>query len=135
MKMLETTSEMSNLSQVKAFICAELETTGLAKDVLHQIRMAVEEIFVNISEYGYDNSAGPVTISAGTDGKSSAVLVKIADSGLPFDPLENKSPDLTVPIAQRRKGGLGIFMVRRVMDEVSYEYKDGQNILTMIKYI
>ena len=97
--------------------------------------MAVEEIFVNISEYGYDISAGPVTISAGTDGESSAVLVKIADSGLPFDPLENKSPDLTVPIAQRRKGGLGIFIVRRVMDEVSYEYKDGQNILTMIKYI
>ena len=57
------------------------------------------------------------------------------DHGIPYNPLEKADPDVTLPAHKRKIGGLGIFMVKKVMDELSYEYKDGQNIMTIRKYL
>ena len=61
------------------------------------------------------------------------VYVTFIDSGMPFDPLKKEDPDVTLPAEEREIGGLGIYMTKQAMDEVSYEYKDGQNILTLVK--
>ena len=95
--------------------------------------MAVEEIFVNIANYAYDNEPGDVWISVSTD--ELGATVEFRDSGVPFDPLQKEDPDITLSAEKRPIGGLGIFMVKKNVDDISYEYRDGQNILRMKKLL
>ena len=97
--------------------------------------MPVEEIFVNISSYAYNPETGPATIRAGITEEPLSVIISFIDNGKQYDPLAKPDPDVKIPLKERKKGGLGIFMVKKTMDDVSYEYKDGQNILTITKTI
>jgi len=97
------------------------------------LQLACEEIVVNITSYAY-----PV----GSDGyldviiqKTDRIVIRFEDGGVPFNPLEHKSPDITLPWKQRPIGGLGIFLLRRKMDDLNYEYVDNKNILTIEKVI
>ena len=100
-----------------------------------QIELAIEEIFVNIASYAYPSGSGDVTITADVSGVPKTLTVAFQDSGTPFDPLAKEDPDITLPIEQRRIGGLGIFLVKEYMDDVSYRYADGKNILTIKKVL
>ena len=100
-----------------------------------QISVAVEEIFVNIANYAYAPEEGPATLRLEVDEEPLVVTVTFIDHGTPYDPLAKEDPDITLSAEDRQIGGLGIFMVKETMDEVIYEYKDGQNILKLKKDI
>ena len=96
------------------------------------VDVAIDEIFSNISHYAYGAETGTVTVR--TETEPGTVTVTFLDRGTPFDPLTAETPDTTkLPKEERPVGGLGLYMVKKIMDEVSYEYRDGQNILTLRK--
>ena len=98
-----------------------------------QINIAVEEIFVNIAHYAYNPEVGPATIRVEILEDPLAVSLTFIDQGTPYDPLAKEDPDVTLAADERTIGGLGIFMVKKSMDDVKYEYKEGSNILTIVK--
>lgn len=93
--------------------------------------ISFEEIFVNVAHYAYPDGEGKATVELDfTDG---VMTMSLKDSGIPFDPLAKEDPDITLSADDRKIGGLGIFMTKKYMDSISYEYKDSMNILTMSK--
>jgi len=99
-----------------------------------QIELAVDEIFTNICMYAYAPKTGNAVISVDTD-TPGIVTLKFSDTGIPYNPLEKEDPDTTLSASERKIGGLGIYLVKKSMDGMSYEYKDGHNILTLVKRI
>ncbi len=135
MKELELEAKIENLHQVLAFVDEQLEQMDCPMKVQMQVDIAVEEIFVNIAHYAYAPNGGPATIRAEVKSDPLAIELTFIDHGVPYDPLEKKDPDITLSAAERQIGGLGIFMVKKSMDNMKYEYKDGHNILTITKNI
>jgi anti-sigma regulatory factor (Ser/Thr protein kinase) len=133
MKELNVEAKDENLQQVLDFVNEQLEAFACAPQVQFQVEVAVEEIFVNISHYAYNPEVGPATIRAEVSKEPLAVTLTFMDHGVPYDPLAKPDPDISLPAESREIGGLGIFMVKKSMDDISYEYKDGQNILTIKK--
>ena len=123
----------ASLADAAAFLDGILETSGCDVKLKAQIDLAFEEMFVNVAQYAYPGSEGSVKISLYDAGDS--VKIRLTDSGIPFDPLKNDDPDISLSADERSVGGLGIFMVKKTMDDVFYEYKNGQNIFTMTKKI
>ena len=128
MKELEIEAKIENLEQVLAFVDEELEKADCPVKTTIQIDVAVEEIFVNIARYAYNPEVGKATIRV--EVRDGAVALTFVDNGVPYDPLAKEDPDITLSVEERQIGGLGIFMVKKSMDNISYEYKDGSNILT-----
>jgi len=135
MKQLDVTAVKENLPKVIGFVTGMLEEAGCGIMLITQIEVAVEEIFANIVNYAYSPEVGNATITAGFAEDPHTLIISFADRGKPYDPLSAPEPDKSIPLKQRKKGGMGIFMVKRTMDEMAYEYKDGQNILTIKKKI
>lgn len=132
MKEITIEARTENLDDVIAFVGGELENLNCGMKQQMQIELSVEEIFVNIAHYAYTPEIGTVTIHVDTD-DSNTVILTFIDSGVPYNPLAKTDPDITLSAEERQIGGLGIFMVKKNMDDVIYEYKDGQNILTLKK--
>lgn len=135
MKELDIPAQRENLSEVLKFIDVELEQLGCSMRLQTAIDVAVEEIFVNISSYAYDPEVGQATIRVDVSEEPLTIEIGFIDSGTPYDPLAKPDPNTKIPIRERKKGGLGIYMVKKSMDDISYEYKDGKNILTIKKMI
>ena len=133
MKELEITALNENLEKVLAFVDKELEKVGCPMKAQLKIDVAVEEIFVNIANYAYHPESGPATIRVEVLKDPFQVILSFVDHGIPYDPLAKKDPDITLSSEKRAIGGLGIFMVKKSMDDITYEYKDGHNILTIKK--
>ena len=134
-KQLELTLEAStdNLDDVLDFVDSQLMSYDCDPGIRIPIDVAVEELFLNIASYAYQPESGPATVRVETREEPLQVIITFLDHGVPYDPLKKKDPDLNAEIEDRSVGGFGIFMVKNSMDEVSYEYKDGQNILTIRK--
>jgi anti-sigma regulatory factor (Ser/Thr protein kinase) len=98
-----------------------------------QIDVAVEEIFVNIASYAYAPDVGNATIRFVQEQNN--VCITFIDSGIPYDPLAKEDPDVSLSAEERGIGGLGIYMVKKAVDDMKYVYKDGQNILSIGKSI
>ena len=135
MKEIDILAKIENLDIVTDFVNEQLEAAGCPMKILMQIDLAVEEIFVNIANYAYSPEEGPATVRVQTDSEKSTVDITFIDHGVPYDPLAKQDPDVTLSAEQRAIGGLGIFMVKKSMDDVTYEYRDGHNILTIKKGI
>ena len=135
MTQLDILAVKDNLPQVLEFVGAALNEIGCGHKPRFQIENAVEEVFVNIASYAYDPEVGPATIRVETSKDPLSVTMSFIDHGKPYDPLAKPDVKLDRPMKERKKGGLGIFMVKKSMDDVSYEYKDGKNILTFTKNI
>lgn len=123
------------LDTVLAFIQNELSQIHCPPKIETQIAIAVEEIFVNIAHYAYRPEVGDATICCQIQTPPIQISIAFLDSGKPYDPLKNDDPDISLSAEDRRIGGLGIFMVKRMMDEVKYEYREGKNILTIQKAV
>lgn len=134
MKELKLDSGVENMPSVRDFVCSELEKVGCADMLAMPMKMAVDELFSNISYYAYDSGSGPVTVRFDFDESSSSVILSFIDEGKPYNPLEAEEPDVELEGELRPIGGLGIFLVRNLMDDMSYEYKDGCNIVTLTKH-
>ena len=130
---LEIEAEVKNWDRVLAFINEHLEEANCPPKAEAQIALAAEEIFVNIANYAYRPEVGNATVRVEVMDNPVAVELTFMDQGKPYDPLKRDDPDITLPAEEREIGGLGIFLVKQTMDDVSYEYKDGRNILRLKK--
>ena len=133
MKEIEIEALVENLPQVLAFVDEQLESAGCPLKIQLQIDVAVEEIFVNIAHYAYASQTGKAIVRVEIMPEQPAVDITFIDHGIPYDPLARQDPDITLDAEKRPVGGLGIFMVKKSMDDVKYEYLDGHNILTLNK--
>ncbi|WP_316630383.1 ATP-binding protein [uncultured Ruminococcus sp.] len=135
MKRLEIPAEKARLSEVLDFVLGFAEELGFGKAVLFQLKVCTEEIFVNVASYAYAPDTGMITVTADGSADPLSVTLSFIDSGTPFDPLSKPDPAKFRPFSQAKKGGLGIFITKKLMDEVNYAYQDGRNILTIRKTI
>jgi anti-sigma regulatory factor (Ser/Thr protein kinase) len=124
-------SDSSEIPAVSASIEEVMHTHGFSSEDILDTQLAVEEIITNIINHGYKNAGGEIAISCRIN--VNQVEVRIRDNAPRFDPLSLPEPDLDGTIQDRKIGGLGVFLIRQVMDEISYRYENGQNILVMIK--
>lgn len=133
MKELDIVAARDNLPQVIDFVNEQLEENDCSMKILMQIELAVEEIFVNIANYAYESGSGPATVRVEAAPDGSSVSITFIDQGTPYDPLAKADPDVTLSSEERDIGGLGIFLVKKNMDDIKYEYSNGSNILTIVK--
>lgn len=123
----------NQLTEVLQFVEKEMEAHELPMKLAMQISVCVEEIFINIARYAYAKAEEDVTL--GIQYEENELTMRFVDHGIPFDPLLKKDPDISLSADERKIGGLGIFIVKKTMDDVAYEYKNGKNILTVKKKI
>ena len=134
MEKITVDAVLENLQTVIDFATEKLEERDCSMKVIMQTELVIEEIFVNISNYAYHPEIGSATFCMEFEENPSAVLMTFIDRGRPYNPLEAEAPDTTLAIEERDVGGLGIFLVKKNVDEISYEYTDGKNILHMKKF-
>lgn len=134
-KTMLLTAELSRVDEVTDFINAELEAHDVPMKAIMQIDIAVEEIFVNIAHYAYHPEVGTAAVTVAVLNDPACVEIRLTDRGRPYDPLQREDPDVTLDVEDREIGGLGVYMVKKSMDEVTYAYEDGQNILTIRKLL
>ena len=130
---LDIEAVKENLPKVMEFVDSRLEAMNCPPKAQMQIGVAVEEVFVNIANYAYAPDKGSAVVRVEVSGEPVSVIITFIDHGMPYDPLAKEDPDVTLLADAREIGGLGIFMTKNLMDDVAYEYKDGQNILTLRK--
>lgn len=123
------------LTDVLAFTEQILEKYQCSMKIQTAICVAIEEVFVNVAHYAYGEKDGDVKFDITFDKDTRTATFRMADKGVPFDPLKKPEPDITLSAEEREIGGLGIFITKKTMDMVTYAYENGENILTMIKKI
>ena len=128
-------AKLDNLAQVLQFVDSRLEEEDCPIGVQMKIDVAVEELFVNIASYAYAPGSGSATVRMDVEEDPKTVVITFVDCGVPYDPLAKEDPDVTLSINDREIGGLGIFMVKKSMDDMNYAYENGQNVLTIRKRI
>lgn len=124
-----------NLEKVTSFVDERLEMVECPVKVQMKIDIAVDEIFSNIAHYAYCPKTGMVTVQVQVLKEPLTVCITFIDQGTPYNPLSEPDPDTSLSVEERQIGGLGIYLVRKSMDDVSYDYRDGENILTIKKGI
>ena len=124
-----------NIPQLTELIDGQLEALDCSMKAQMQIDVAVDEIFGNIARYAYGDGRGDATVRFDFDGTSRMASISFLDRGMPFDPLKKADPDVTLAAEDRAIGGLGIFLVKKTMDDMKYRYENGMNILTLYKHI
>ena len=134
MKELTLKATIANLPQAIEWLEQLLEEMECSFKAQMQLSVAMDELFSNIAKYAYPDSTGDVTIRL-EQSEPSMVQLIFMDSGIPYDPLQKEDPDVSLSAQEREIGGLGIYMVKKTMDEITYEYKNGQNILAIKKRI
>jgi sigma-B regulation protein RsbU (phosphoserine phosphatase) len=132
MKMLKIKASLENLNKALDFINTELEQRGCPEDIQGKIEVAVEEVFVNIANYAYSPDSGDAVIYITVNDEA---VIRFEDTGRPYNPLEKPEPDLDKPLMERDIGGLGVFLVKKLMDNVEYERVGNRNVLVMTKTV
>ena len=135
MKELNIEATPENIDTVIAFVEEQLEEYGCGMKEQMAIDVAVDELFANIAHYAYNPETGYATVRVDVIKDPVSVEITFIDNGVPYDPLANIDPDTSLSVEDRPIGGMGIFIVKKSMDLVNYEYKDGKNILTIKKNI
>ncbi|MBR6873334.1 MAG: ATP-binding protein [Ruminococcus sp.] len=133
MKELTIEATPENVDTVIEFVDEQLDEYGCGFNEKMAIDVAVDELFANIAHYAYNPDTGYATVRVDVIKEPLSVEVTFIDNGKQYDPLAKSDPDITVDIEDRPIGGMGIFIVKKSMDAVKYEYKDGKNILTIKK--
>lgn len=135
MKELTIAATVENIDTVTDFVNEHLEAYDCPMKAQMQIDIAIDELFGNIAHYAYNPETGDATVRVEVVEDPMAVVITFIDKGVPYDPLKQADPNTTLSAEEREIGGLGIFMVKKTMDDITYEYKDGQNILKIKKKI
>ena len=135
MKELTIEATPENVDTVIGFVDEMLEEYGCGMKEQMAIDVAIDELFANIAHYAYNPETGYATVRVDVLKDPLSVEVTFIDNGRQYDPLAKEDPDTTLSLEDREIGGMGIFIVKKSMDAVNYEYKDGKNILTIKKNI
>lgn len=131
-KAITLTNNVQEVPRLNAFVDEVCEEHGCDMETTMRMNLAIEEAVVNVIDYAYPtDTVGSVDIKVTTDDNHMEFV--ISDSGTPFDPTKKEDVDISLPVEERRIGGLGIHLVKQLMDKISYERKDGRNVLTLIK--
>lgn len=125
-------AKIEKTREATEFIITTLTGMGCPDKQADRIALAVEELFVNVAKYAYPDGDGWVRIIMDFP-RTAAVIIEIYDGGTPYDPSQKEDPDVTLPFRDRSIGGLGIFMAKKIMDEIEYDYTDGHNHVVMKK--
>lgn len=133
MKELTLRATVENILTVTAFAEEYLESLDLPLKAIMEINIAIDELFGNIAQYAYGETTGSVTVQFEAYENPRSVAITFIDSGVPYNPLSKEDPDITLSAEERKIGGLGVYMVKKSMDAISYEYKDKKNILKIRK--
>ena len=134
MKELTIAATVVNIGTVTDFVNEHLESYDCPMKAQMQIDIAIDELFGNIAHYAYNPETGDATVRVEVVEDPLSVIITFIDNGMPYDPLAQSDPDITLSAEEREIGGLGIYMVKKTMDDITYEYKDGQNILKIKKH-
>ena len=125
-------NDIETIPQLNEFIDTVAEEIGLDMSLTMSLNLAIEEAVVNVMEYAYpEGEQGNVDIEVIADDKWLTFI--ISDNGIPFDPTTQEDADTTLSAEERPIGGLGIFLVRQLMDSINYQRENGKNILTLNK--
>ena len=122
---------VENIETATRFVEGELKKYDSPN--IGQIAVAIDELFGNIAKYAYKDAAGKVEVQVEVTGDPPVAAVTFIDSGIPYNPLKKADPDITLSAKERSIGGLGIYIVKKTMDEIWYDYRDGKNIVTIRK--
>lgn len=134
MKELTVAAVVDNLDRVTDFVNEQLEMMDCPMKLQMKIAVVIDEVFSNIAKYAYPEGCGDATILVESVNAPAGMRMTFIDRGLYYDPLQKEDPDITLGISERQVGGLGVLMIKKLMDDIRYEYKDGQNRLTIVKY-
>lgn len=126
---------IDDIPAVTAFVEEELEKLDCSMKTVVQMNVAIDEIYSNIVKYAYGDKTGPVTVTLTTDDDPKAVYLHFEDEGIPYNPVTKEDPDVTLSAEERKIGGLGIFVVKKTMDDMKYRYENEKNILTIKKLL
>lgn len=129
---IEFDATLENVEKATDFLGEALEDFGCGAKEISKTQLALEELIVNVANYAYPDSAGRVILRVcmSTEKK---VEIEIIDSGIPYNPLEKEDPNLSLPMRKRGAGGLGIYMAKKLVDELEYKYEDGMNHMILRK--
>lgn len=128
---IELTNDVNDVPKMSEWIETLSEEIDIPMDKAFQLNLALEEAVVNVMNYAYPGKQGmPILIEANSE--PSRLTLVIDDTGIPYDPTQNEDPDITLSAEERPIGGLGVMLVKQLMDEVSYEYREGHNRLTLV---
>lgn len=133
MKELTIAATVENIGAVTDFVNEQLEALDCPMKAQMQIDIAIDELFGNIAHYAYNPDVGEATVRVEVIDEPLSVVITFIDGGVPYDPLAAADPDITLSAEERAIGGLGIFMVRKSIDEITYRYENGRNILSIRK--
>lgn len=124
-------ASLGALAAISDFVVEQARAAGMDEHAVWEVQLAVDEAATNVVQHSYANTAGPVTITTRcTDGEFEVML---RDQGAPFDPNNVPEPDLVSPLEERRTGGLGLYLMRKLMDRTEFRFNDGENVLVMAK--
>jgi serine/threonine-protein kinase RsbW len=130
LKTIKVPAKLENLHACMSLVSSCAENQEFDSKRISEIELATEEALVNIFNYAYQENIGNVEISCFLD--DNALRIEFVDFGVPFDMLKTHDPNLSANIDERKIGGLGIFMIKKLMDDVKYKREAGKNILTLI---
>ncbi len=128
---LRIPARLEGMDVILSFVSLLLDAHGCTPKARTQMRMAIEELYVNVTLYAYPEGDGWAEIQGSVE--NGVAEFRLIDGGKPFNPLAKDDPDTELPGEERNIGGLGIFMVKTMVDELKYEYSDGCNRLTLRK--
>ena len=135
-KAITLDATLQNMDRVLNMVEEGLTCAECPQKIVRQILVCVEEVFVNVANYAYKDVVGSCTVRCEVEDvlpDKGNCVIEVKDGGVAFNPLSKEDPDITLSAMDRKIGGLGIYMVKKTMDQVTYQYEDGNNILTMIK--
>ena len=126
---LRLPAKLQHLEQLIDFVANCAREQGVAQNKIGEIQVAVEEALVNVINYAYKDGEGDVEVTCSLDNEK--FIIEIIDSGFPFDFLSLQDPDISLNVSERNIGGLGIYLIKRLMDHVAHKRGDGKNTLTL----
>jgi anti-sigma regulatory factor (Ser/Thr protein kinase) len=133
MKEITVEASVDNVGVVTELVDSYLDSIECPVKSHMQIDIAIDELFSNIAYYAYKDGKGQATVKFDFDEAADVFTMQFIDQGVPFNPLQAKTPDITLSADERNLGGLGIYMVKKSMDDMIYSYENGNNILTIVK--
>jgi len=134
MSSIQLPAKIENMELLVRFISDIARKLGFSGKRIKEIELATEEALVNIINYAYPDHSGDIKVTC-TQDPSKALVIKIEDTGIAFDILSLKDPDIAAGISDREIGGLGVFLIRKLMDKVQYQRKNKKNILELVVQI
>lgn len=127
-------SERKNIDRVIEPIATALESVEAPHKAIYQVRLSLEELCSNIVNYAYEDKKGKIKVSYYIDKNNKSIRIVIRDNGKEFNPLTKEDPKLTGSVQERKIGGLGIYIVKKSVDEIKYQRENGENVLEIVKH-